>query len=338
MATSEDTFKSILRFIQESISKIPVIVIGSGASAAYGIAGMGELAEYLIAKINPSVDEREVWLNFKQCLKEGVDLESALHEVGLSERLEREIVLKTKELIIPKDKEIREKIVLNKIELPLSKLISHLNDTANPQIKIVTTNYDRLIEYSIDQAGIEYYSGFSGNYIQKFDGSFTNDSLLKNVEVLKVHGSLDWYQNSVNEVLLLPDSFKFSGDISPVMVTPGRTKYQHTHDDPFRTLISRVDTVFLEAKSLLIIGFGFNDDHIQPKLMQKMRNSKTPIIIISKKLTPKAREFIKANENSKILGIEESFNGGSNLVFPNKDDIEIKESIWELKEFLTTIM
>ena len=157
--------------------------------------------------------------------------------------------------------------------------------------------------------------------------------LSNKAEVLKVHGSLDWYSNSLFEVLSLPDSFQDVESLAPVMVTPGKRKYEHTHDDPFRSLISRVDLLFSKANSILIIGFGFNDRHIQPKLMQKMRDSETPIIIITKSLTPQARAFIKTNENSKILGIEEGSNG-SNLVFPNKDDVEISFSIWELGEFI----
>lgn len=325
----------ILKLIQLCISKIPVIVIGSGASAAYGIAGMTQLAEYLVDKIQPSGEEEVAWIEFKEHLNDGVDLENALHKVELSERLEREVILKTKDLILPKDIEIREKVVLNQIKMPLSKLIKHLNNTASPQIKIVTTNYDRLIEYAVDGAGIEYYSGFQGNYMQKFDGKLNNNRDSNKVEVLKVHGSLDWYSNSISEVLALPDNLIERDSLLPVMITPGKRKYEHTHDEPFRSLISKVDTIFSDAKSLLIVGFGFNDMHIQPKLMQKMRNSQTPIIIISKSLTPKARDFIKTNESSKILGIEESGNG-SNLVFPNRDDLVIGDSIWELKDLLKT--
>ena len=327
--------RKVLKFIQDSMAKIPVIVIGSGASAAYGIAGMWQLAEFLKQEICPTQDEVEGWMEFKRQLEEGVDLETALHKVDLSERLEREVVLKTRELILPQDIEIRKKAILGQVDLHLSTLISYLNRTANPQIKVVTTNYDRLVEYSLDHAGVEYYSGFLGGYIRRFDGRFSSHRTVNKVEVLKVHGSLDWYNNSIAEVLELSDRLHGTKGLMPVMVTPGKDKYRHTHNDPFRTLITRVDTVFSEADSLLIIGFGFNDEHIQTKLMQKMRSSRTPIIIISKTLTDKARQFIKANKSSRILGIEEC-GVGSNLVFSDKEDMEIQESIWELKEFIKT--
>jgi hypothetical protein len=50
---STESPKDILKFIQDGISKVPVIVLGSGASAAYGIAGMGKLADYLINNVEP---------------------------------------------------------------------------------------------------------------------------------------------------------------------------------------------------------------------------------------------------------------------------------------------
>lgn len=325
----------VYKFIQDTISKIPVIVVGSGSSSTYGISGMWHLSEYLTENVKPSEREENKWSEFKQYLSEGTDLETTLHKVQLSEELEREIVKKTRELILPQDIKIREKIITDEIELSLSTLIKHLSYTANPKIKVVTTNYDRLIEYATDYVTIDYSFGFSGQYIKRFDGRFEKNGSSNTVEILKVHGSLDWFGNPDGEVIALPDSVKYDRNLFPVMITPGRNKYQQTHDDPFRTIISRVDTVFLEASAILIVGFGFNDEHIQPKLMQKMRSSQTPIVIISKELTSKTREFIKANEKSKILGIEKS-EYGSNLVFPNQKDIKVQESIWGLDNFLKT--
>src|SRR5690606_8215410 len=111
----------ILKFIQDSVKQIPVIVIGSGASRAFGIAGMEELAKYLIDEIVPIEDEIEIWEEFKQHLNNGLDLESVLHKVNVTARLEKEIVLKTKELILPQDIAIREKLVLGELDMPLSK-------------------------------------------------------------------------------------------------------------------------------------------------------------------------------------------------------------------------
>ncbi|WP_155966684.1 SIR2 family protein [Paenisporosarcina sp. TG-14] len=328
----------VLKFIQDCIALVPVIVLGSGASAAYGIAGMTELADYLIKKIVPSDSEKDQWELFKGELRKGTDLEQALHLIDLSSNLETEIILITRELISTKDLEIRRQVAMNEIDLPLSRLLNYLNVTTSPCIKLVTTNYDRLAEYAIDQASLNPYAGFEGHYIKRFNGQIRREVRKTNtVEVLKVHGSIDWYLSSDLRVMSLPDDFHGISELTPVMITPGKGKYQHTHDDPFRSLITRVDELFAKSKSILIIGFGFNDAHIQPKLLDKMRTTQTPILIISKELTVKAREFIKSNIHAKILGIEE-YKTGSKIVFPNTDDIEVEDSIWDLNELLKFIL
>lgn len=331
--------KHILKFIQECIAEVPVIVLGSGASAAFGIAGMTELARYLIDNINPSESEAELeqWEKLKSELRKGTDLERALHIVDVPSNLEKEVIIKTKELISMQDLELRRQFAMNRITLPLSRLLIFLNGTTSPSIKLVTTNYDRLAEYAVDQASLNPYTGFEGQYIKRFKGKFKNLVKESNiVEVLKVHGSIDWY-NSSDQVMSLPDDFHDLNELTPVMVTPGKGKYQYTHYDPFRSLITRVDELFASSKSILIIGFGFNDEHIQPKLVDKIRNTQTPILIISKKLSVNAREFIKSNQHAKVLGIEE-FNTGSKIVLPNTDDIEVENSIWDLNELLKFIL
>jgi hypothetical protein len=335
---SNDLPKHILKFVQECIAEVPVIVLGSGASAAFGIAGMTELADYLIHNNNPSELEIDQWGKFKSELTKGTDLEQALHLVDLSTNLENEVVLKTRELISMKDIELRRQVAMNRINLPLSRLLIFLNGTTSPSIKLVTTNYDRLAEYAVDQASLIPYTGFEGQYIKRFKGKFKNLVKASNtVEVLKVHGSIDWYSSSDSQVMSLPDDFDVISGLTPVMVTPGKGKYQYTHHDPFRSLITRVDELFAGSKSILIIGFGFNDEHIQPKLVEKIRNTQTPILIISKKLTIKAREFIKSNQHAKILGIEE-YKTGSKIVLPNNDDIDVGDSIWDLNELLKFVL
>ncbi|MEK4484268.1 SIR2 family protein [Psychrobacillus sp. FSL H8-0484] len=330
--------KHVLKFIQECISFVPVIILGSGASAAFGIAGMSELARYLIKNVEPNEFEYKKWEEFKSELEKGTDLEKALHLVNLSSRLEEIIVLKTKELIVSKDIEIRKAISLNQVHMPLTRLLAHLNRAASPQIKIVTTNYDRLAEYAIDQAGLNHYSGFEGAYLKRFKGNFQNQKRESNiVEVLKVHGSLDWYRDHVSNVYGLPDDFQSISGFYPVMVTPGKGKYQRTYDDPFRSLITRVDELFIGAKSIFIVGFGFNDEHLQPKLYDKMRSLQTPILIISKTLTENSRAFIKSNPQARVLGIEE-YDKGSKIVFPNKDDLDVAESLWDLNTLLDIIL
>lgn len=71
---------------QHYYSQVPTIILGSGASAAFGLAGMGALAKHLIEKIELSDCDNECidkWEEFVHVLNSGKDLESALLEVRL---------------------------------------------------------------------------------------------------------------------------------------------------------------------------------------------------------------------------------------------------------------
>jgi hypothetical protein len=46
---SSDPKKTVLELAQECISKAPVLILGSGASAAYGIPGMPQLKNHLLS-------------------------------------------------------------------------------------------------------------------------------------------------------------------------------------------------------------------------------------------------------------------------------------------------
>ncbi|EMM5102362.1 hypothetical protein WAT02_000312 [Serratia marcescens] len=83
---------------QDFYGKAPVIILGSGASAAYGMSGMSGLAKHLVAETDLtglSKDEIIAWEHFCQVLQDGVDLESALHKVVVSEILTARIIKST---------------------------------------------------------------------------------------------------------------------------------------------------------------------------------------------------------------------------------------------------
>ena len=91
---------------QEGYSLAPTIILGSGASIAYGICSMGELATHLIDSIstlNFSQDEQAQWTEFCALLNDNVDLETALHRVVLSDVLTNLVVEETWNLINPQD-------------------------------------------------------------------------------------------------------------------------------------------------------------------------------------------------------------------------------------------
>lgn len=332
---SADLSEKSLGLIQRCISLNPVIVLGSGASAAYGFAGMSQLAIHLIQSITPDQEDNEKWNDFKAELESGIDLESALHKVSVSEKLEKQIILRTRDLILRRDIEVFTALLKNEIHLPLGKLLQHVGRTANQTLKVVTTNYDRMAEYAIDQALLKCNTGFSGEYQKSFTGFHRNPT--DQVELLKVHGSLDWFLSDDVNVVSIPDIISEQTTLTPLMVTPGARKYEHTHNDPFRSTIARADIAFETASSILCVGYGFNDNHIHSKLNDKLRQGKAPILIATRTLSDSAMKFIKSARVANVIGIEE-FNGGTKVVFHDGEEIIEDLSFWSLDELIKLVM
>lgn len=132
---------------QDYYGKAPLIILGSGASAAHGMSGMGALAKYLVANTDTSglsASEILAWGKFCQVLLDGVDLESALHQVAVTEELTSRIITATWTLISSEDIQVFHYSLQNQAMFPLSRLLNHMFKTSLTKINIVTTNYDRL--------------------------------------------------------------------------------------------------------------------------------------------------------------------------------------------------
>jgi hypothetical protein len=153
--------------------------------------------------------------------------------------------------------------------------------------------------------------------------------------VWKVHGSVDWFLDESQVALALPFEAEFPGSLTPLMVTPGTTKYEETHQEPFRSIITQADLALEHASAYLCIGYGFNDSHIQPKLVQKVRTQSTPIVILAHTLTSNARDFLSGCPSAQFLALE--MNDASTRVYcrdePTGFDIP-NTSLWDFPKFL----
>lgn len=332
--------EDILKLAQKCIENVPVIVLGSGASRQYGISGMTELQNYLLQHVNPSgANDTEVWGEFTTELARCNDLELALHNVQLSKSLETEVVRQTRQLVLSDDRKVFTDLLAGKVELPLTALLRHLFRSTHFSVAVVTTNYDRLAEYAVDAEGLEHTTGFTHGYYRSF-GTLAvpnpNPRPSRLVEVLKVHGSVDWFQDTNGTALCLPDAAGIPSSFMPLMVTPGTGKYLATHEEPFRTIITRSDTAFASARAVLAVGYGFNDRHIQPKLTNRVLKQQVPVVILAKTLTATAKTFLAQCRHSSYLALEAS---GANTrayfsAHPNGLDLSV-ENLWEFGRLLT---
>ncbi|GGA77259.1 hypothetical protein GCM10011369_18900 [Neiella marina] len=327
---------------QKYYQKSPLIILGSGASAAFGLSGMSQLAEYLIAEVSTDgieATEAESWDRFKALLISGTDLESALHEVRLPEALASEVVRATWTLLNPQDTKVFSDSLLSAETFPLAQLISGLFRSVSDQVNIVTTNYDRIAEYAAEQAGAHHYTGFSHGY-RRLQAPPTAVKANRIVNILKVHGSLDWFLSPLGDVVGLNQCQAIPEGHTPQIVTPGIEKYAATYHEPFRSIIQAADEAIRNSDSYLCVGFGFNDEHIQEKLVEKCVRDGGSITLITWALSDKARQFLLSGQIKNYLAIERGESDNESIIYSSEADSPVTtgQDFWSLSGYLSLVL
>ena len=327
---------------QAYYSKSPTIILGSGASSAFGMSGMWQLSEYLKNNIDDRTfdgDDWTKWSEFVALLDAGADLESALHAVEMSDRLTRQIVNNTWDLINKEDLHIFGLSLAERDYFPLGRFLNHYFQSTAKAIDIVTTNYDRLVEYACEQEGIHHYTGFSHGFRRLLkESSYLRCDRV--VNIWKVHGSLDWYKSHAGEVVGVANLSSIPTEMVPQIVTPGTEKYRITHLEPFRTIIAEADRAIAKANSYLTIGFGFNDQHIQEKLIQKCVREKASITIITFQLSEATKKFLFESGVENYLAIERGSKDDESVIYSSNSEepIIVDADHWSLKGYLGLII
>lgn len=282
-----------LRTMQGYLENSPLIVLGSGASMPYGLPSMSSLSDCI--KSSDIVKDDPNYGAFCASLSSD-GLEKAIDSVSLNEETIKAIRTTTWEEVNRCDLDY---LKTNSFSPPesLVKLFEKVIAPTPNKAVVVTTNYDRLPDYAADGIGASAVTGFEGTYIKKLE--LPNSSITTRrvrarervVEIWKVHGSLDWFTDTKGEIFSFPLLQEIPDGYSPLIVPPGKDKYSSTHNEPYRSIISEADKAFTTAGAYLCVGYGFNDEHIQPKLLAQIANGK-PIVILVRTMTEACKHHI----------------------------------------------
>lgn len=228
----------------------------------------------------------------------------------------------------------------------LNKLMKSRGKTSH-RLKIFTLNYDTCFEQAADKLNAVIIDGFcftqtsrfsSGDFdldiirreqarIQKEDNFFS-----KVFHLYKIHGSVNWQKPTPPELNII----KKDNPTEALLIYPNSSKFEYSYQMPFFELISRFQiSLRIPNTTLLIIGYGFNDEHINRILEEAMRtniNMKTFIVNRSikvsvgnppKNLRERLARYIE-NGHTDIVMIADSFdNFTKNLPevsFPDREE------------------
>lgn len=321
------------KMIQDYLNDTPLLLLGTGASIPLGIPGMPLLAEHLRNELSDKYKANTNWEHFVKNLDNGDGLEQALTDVTMDEDIERDIKKCTWELISNFDLKLFEKVLNNSVNLDLTKLL-HQYYQAHPScINIITTNYDRMIEYACDQALLPLDIRFNGTYIKRTNTVPPRDR--KVVNLYKVHGSLDSFVDTKDNVISIPLQSKIPDGCIPSIITPGCNKYKDILLGPAHNILQEADNAFKSASSFLCIGYGFNDGQIQKNLLQEASSGK-PLVVITKELSDTAFGLL-CNSCSKYIVIQEGKEKDTTEFWIGKESKVISGTYWSIGGFLEII-
>lgn len=207
----------------------------------------------------------------------------------------------------------------------LAKLVAR--DSNLGRAHLFTLNYDTLFEQALELLGIQYFDGFTGKADARFDPSVYGLDIYypgevaegrvrrfdKFVHLYKLHGSIHWevrgdelrarHPNlqlfksylTLNDVAEKAAKLAELEETTPqVGILPTANKFTQTLAMPFAHLF-RSFQIRLSAPQtfLLILGYGFGDDHVTRIIETALMNPSLVMLVVEPNPTSKTIDRIR---------------------------------------------
>ena len=167
-----------------------------------------------------------------------------------------------------------------------------------PRVKVFTTNYDTVIEQALDSCGVRYFDGFVGGVTRTLDlSSYGNDLYSRSggarslvplhdvVHLYKLHGSLTWRIVDKPGAVSALRIVQASGPPNPgelAVIYPTPTKEVDVVGHPYADLLREFGMSLAAPEcALLVIGYGFADEHINRLIYQALSFNSTLQILVA---------------------------------------------------------
>ena len=199
----------------------------------------------------------------------------------------------------------------------------------DPNVKVFSLNYDPLIEIAAAHARIRLTDGYLGvekcyfdaavfeERIGRIRGSHRGrqfDETVRPIHLLKLHGSLGWYESSTDGVRRCPFDSLPPPSTKRLMIPPQRRKAADTMNQPYAALWSAFRGSLAQddipLNRLACIGYGFGDEHVNSVIEPALARSDFTVLIFAKSLTdvawnrwsPKKNLIIVTEDRAAIKG------------------------------------
>jgi hypothetical protein len=239
-------------------------------------------------------------------------------------------------LVSQKDFALFDKLVAGtEPTIALGELLKFMYEPHPQQVNVVTTNYDRTIEYACDQTGLPVNDLSSGVYLKRLkSGGLTVRK--KAVNLLKVHGSLDWFEDGEGDVRSIPLQKIIPAGMKPKIIPPGPDKFRSVLQPPCHAVIHLADELIARSHGFLCIGYGFRDEQIQNGMIQEIKRGK-PIVVVTKKMSDKSMAILSESASLYVVIQESDEEGHTDFLMKDEERMEIEGNYWQVGDFLTML-
>ena len=213
--------------------------------------------------------------------------------------------------------------------------------------EIFTSNYDLIIEKSLEKIRTPYFDGFVGSYepffwqesIERF---VDKSDLTQNwIRLWKIHGSLSWFwkknsetgSHNIIRVGIISDIENIDNEL---VIYPSKEKYDSSKKQPFVAYFDRFKNVLLNGELLfLFTGYSFSDQHINEIVFNSLRENNRLFILVFFYQDSEVEELFRISSsylNLTVFGPTKAIiNGTLGEWEYNKDDLkpnETSDSYW----------
>lgn len=193
------------------------------------------------------------------------------------------------------------------------------------RVHMFTTNYDRVLEWGAERAGLRIVDRFVGSLEPVFRSSRLETDMhysppgtvreprhLDGVfRLTKLHGSLDWRWDEVRrQVLRVPAGFGSAPatDDSELLIFPNAAKDFETAFHPYSELFRDFSSALCRPHSVLVTyGYSFGDDHLNRVIADMLTIPSTHLLVISyddasERIARFAGQHRRTGQISQMLG------------------------------------
>jgi SIR2-like domain len=190
---------------------------------------------------------------------------------------------------------------------PYHALARFIGTQRYPLTELFTTNYDVLMEQSLEACRVPFFDGFVGSSRPFFDQRAIEEDKIpvRWARLWKLHGSINWRFNKTSKSVFRSTE---DSDGDELLIHPSHRKYDESRRMPYFVMIDRLRS-FLRTNqkpvALFIIGYSFGDEHLNEAIVESLNANPSAVCFALQYGNladyPNARKLARENANLSVL-------------------------------------